>query len=68
MPIFLLASLLDIQPEMQKVIIMDRAENDKTLADCGITTGSEVMIVGSLVKDVIDVAKVPSVSLDLDAV
>lgn len=47
---------------------MDRAENDKTLADCGITTGSEVMIVGSLVKDVIDVAKVPSVSLDLDAV
>lgn len=48
-----LHSVIGVPKEMQKVMVKGLAKDDKSLKECGITSGSKVMVIGSTFDDVL---------------
>jgi hypothetical protein len=44
---------LGVPKEMQKVMVKGLAQDDKSLRDSGIISGSKVMVIGSTIDDVL---------------
>jgi len=55
-----LHSVIGVPKEMQKVMVKGLAKDDKSLKECGITSGSKVMVIGSTFDDVLALSR-PSV-------
>merc|ERR1712212_1256137 len=55
-----LANIIDVPSTMQKIMIKGLAKDEMTLKKMGVVKGSKVMVVGSTLNDVLEVAKKPS--------
>merc|ERR1711915_528628 len=55
-----LADIIDVPNTMQKVMIKGLAKDEMTLRQVGVVRGSKVMVVGSTLNDVLEVAKKPT--------
>merc|ERR1712083_902613 len=55
-----LANIIDVPNTMQKVMIKGLAKDEMSLKQVGVVKGSKVMVVGSTLNDVLEVAKKPS--------
>ncbi|XP_015122536.1 ubiquitin domain-containing protein UBFD1 [Diachasma alloeum] len=55
-----LQEVISVPKDMQKVMIKGLAKDEQTLRDLGVTNGAKLMIVGSKLDDVLQVATVPS--------
>ena len=56
-----LANIIDVPSTMQKIMIKGLAKDEMTLRKLGVVKGSKVMVVGSTLNDVLEVAKKPTV-------
>jgi len=56
-----LADIINVPNTMQKVMIKGLAKDEMSLRQVGVVKGSKVMVVGSTLSDVLEVAKKPSV-------
>ena len=56
-----LADMINVPNTMQKVMIKGLAKDEMSLKQVGVVKGSKVMVVGSTLSDVLEVAKKPSV-------
>lgn len=55
-----LAEIISVPNTMQKIMIKGLAKDEMTLRKLGVTRGSKVMVIGSTLNDVLEVAKKPS--------
>ena len=55
-----LADIINVPNTMQKVMIKGLAKDEMSLRQVGVVKGSKVMVVGSTLNDVLEVAKKPS--------
>jgi len=55
-----LADIINVPNTMQKVMIKGLAKDEMSLKQVGVVKGSKVMVVGSTLNDVLEVAKKPS--------
>ena len=56
-----LAEIISVPSTMQKIMIKGLAKDEMTLRKLGVVKGSKVMVVGSTLNDVLEVAKKPTV-------
>jgi len=52
-----LHSVIGVPKEMQKVMVKGLAKDEKSLKECGITSGSKVMVIGSTFDDVLALSR-----------
>jgi len=55
-----LADIINVPSTMQKIMIKGLAKDEMTLRKVGVVKGSKVMVVGSTLNDVLEVAKKPT--------
>jgi len=55
-----LADIINVPNTMQKIMIKGLAKDEMTLRKLGVTKGAKVMVIGSTLNDVLEVAKKPS--------
>jgi len=55
-----LADIIQVPNTMQKIMIKGLAKDEMSLRKLGVTKGSKVMVIGSTLNDVLEVAKKPS--------
>merc|ERR1711892_1221478 len=56
-----LADIINVPNTMQKIMIKGLAKDEMTLRKLGVTKGAKVMVIGSTLNDVLEVAKKPTV-------
>jgi len=55
-----LADIINVPNTMQKIMIKGLAKDEMTLRKLGVTKGAKVMVIGSTLNDVLEVAKKPT--------